>query len=100
MLGYDNIEQVRIATDRDTGRPRGFAYVKFSSNEEAQKIFSSGGLEIDGRSINIDYAEDRPQGGGGGGGGDRRQSGGFGGGGGRGGQPFVCFFFSSGGEVK
>ncbi len=85
-VGGDEVVRVRIATDRETGKARGFGYVQFSSPEVAQRVFEQGGLNIDGRDVNIDYAEDRPSGGGGGGGGDRGGGGGFGGGRGGGGR--------------
>jgi RNA recognition motif-containing protein len=56
--------KVRIATDRETGKARGFGYVQFASVEIAQTVFERGGLNIDGRDVNIDYAEDRPPSGG------------------------------------
>ena len=65
--------------DRDTGRSRGFAFVTFSSDQEAQAAID--GLneqELDGRRIKINMANARPAGGGGGGGGG--YSGGGGGG--------------------
>jgi len=64
-LGEDEVTNVRIATDRETGKARGFGYVQFASAEIAQRVFERGKLNIDGRDVNIDYAEDRPSGGGG-----------------------------------
>ena len=46
---------VRIATDRETGKPRGFCHVEYNTQDEAeaalQAIDDMGGLEIEGRSI-------------------------------------------------
>ena len=69
------VESVRLITDRDTGRSKGFGFVEMSSNEEAEKAISQlGGKEINGRPLTVN--ESRPQaprhGGGGGGGGGRR----------------------------
>jgi nucleolin len=71
------VKNVRLPTDRDTGRPKGFGYVEFEDIEGAKKAFeASQGVEIDGRSIRLDYSQPRDGPGGGRGGG-----GGFGGGG-------------------
>ncbi|KAL8933352.1 MAG: hypothetical protein Q9216_006406 [Gyalolechia sp. 2 TL-2023] len=77
------VTAVRIPTDMNTGQAKGFAYVQFSTTEEATTAFEGmKGASINGRSIRIDYASQKPQNGGGGRGGDR---GGRGGGRGRGG---------------
>jgi RNA recognition motif-containing protein len=82
------VEEVVIVTDRDTGRPRGFAFVQMSTPTDAENAIAAlNGRELDGRQINVSEARERGSGGGGGGGrgGPGGRSGGFGGGGGRGG---------------
>ena len=66
-----NVKEVHIVTDRDTGRPRGFAFVEMSSNEEAEAAITAlDGADLDGRTIKVNEAKERqPRGGGGGGGG-------------------------------
>lgn len=55
--------------DRDTGRSRGFGFVTFGTNTEAESaIQSMNDSELDGRRIRVNLANARPQGGGGGGG--------------------------------
>ena len=87
-----NVVDVKVVLDRDTGRPRGFAFVEMSTDDEAGKAISSlSGLEISGRAINVSEARERTDRGGGGGGGggrdrDRRSGGGGGAGGGGGGR--------------
>jgi RNA recognition motif-containing protein len=69
---------VSVVTDRDTGRPRGFAFVEMSDGAAAQAAIKGvNGTELGGRTLNVNEA--RPKGSGGGGGGGR----GGGGGGGR-----------------
>ncbi|MCK5072745.1 MAG: RNA-binding protein [Bacteriovoracaceae bacterium] len=68
------IESVKIITDRDTGRSKGFAFVEMSSDEEAQAVIEKfDGSELDGRNIKVNEAKPREprdsRGGGGGGGG-------------------------------
>ncbi len=79
-----NVTDVMIALDRQTGRSRGFGFVTFSTDEEANAAINKfHGTDVDGRTIQVNEArprEERPQGGGGGG-----YRGGGGGGGYRGG---------------
>ena len=78
------IRDVFLPTDRESGRPRGFAFVEFSSDEDAAKAIERfNGYELGGRKLRVNAAEDRPRGGAGGGG--PRPSFGGGGGGGYGG---------------
>jgi len=55
-----DIVDVYIATDRDTGRPRGFAFVTFAEESQAtQAIRMFNGVEFDGRALNINEARER-----------------------------------------
>jgi RNA recognition motif-containing protein len=82
---YGAVEKVSIITDRDTGQPRGFAFVEMLDDDAATKAMEAlNGSSLGGRNLNINEARpkaDRPRSGGGGGGGGR---GGYGGGGGGG----------------
>jgi len=82
-----NVVEVKIVMDRDTGRPRGFAFVEMGSDDEASKAIQSlTGREVQGRAINVSEARERtPRAGGGGYGGGGGGGGYGGGGGGRGG---------------
>lgn len=89
---YGNVERVNIVTDRDTGQPRGFAFVEMTDRREAETAISQlNGAEMNGRALNVNEARPKPAGGGfGGGRGSGGGGGGFrgnrgGGGGGRGG---------------
>lgn len=65
-----NVDEVKIVLDRDTGRPRGFAFVEMGSDGAATAALNTlNGREVQGRSINIKEAFERAGGGGGGGGG-------------------------------
>ncbi len=84
--GGRNVVEVKIVMDRDTGRPRGFAFVEMGSDEEATTAISSlSGREIQGRAINVSEARARAPRSGGGGYGGGGGGGGYGGGGGGGG---------------
>lgn len=86
------VKSVRLPTDRETGRPKGFGYVEFESLDGATTAFeAASGAEIAGRMIRLDYSQPRDASGGGGGrggfGGDRGgRGGGRGFGGDRGGR--------------
>ena len=93
---HGTVSDVFIVKDRESGRPRGFAFVSMETPEEMDAAIEGlNGEEFAGRALTINEArprEERPRGGGGynrGGdrGGDRRGRGGYGGGdrGGRGG---------------
>lgn len=98
---FGTVTDAKVITDRDTGRSRGFGFVQFSADTEAQAaIESMNGNDLDGRQVAVNIAEERrpgggfrpeggprPSNGGGGGGGYpeghsfRSESGGGGGGG-------------------
>lgn len=84
------VKNVRLPTDRDTGKFKGFGYVEFEDIDGAKKAFDAmKGQEIDGRTIRLDFSQPRDNSGGGGGGGRGGFGGGRGGGfGGRGGGGF------------
>jgi cold-inducible RNA-binding protein len=83
------VVDAKVPTDRETGRPRGFAFVEFESDEAAEKcIAHMNGRDLKGRAIRVNAAEDRPpRAAGGASGGFSRPGGGFSrpGGGGAGG---------------
>jgi cold-inducible RNA-binding protein len=81
---FGTVADAKVVTDRETGRPRGFAFVEMSTDQEAQEAIAQlNGRELGGRALNVNEAQER-SGGGGGGGGRSFGGGGGGGGGGRG----------------
>jgi RNA recognition motif-containing protein len=70
---FGEIAEAKVISDRDTGRSRGFGFVTFNDDDEAEKALSAmNGTELDGRTIRVDVANERSRGGGGGGGGGGR----------------------------
>jgi RNA recognition motif-containing protein len=78
---HGQVLSVKIATDRETGRSRGFGFVEMSSEQEADNaIRELDGYQLGGRGLAVRVAEERsrpggPEGGGFGG----PRGGGFGG---------------------
>ena len=75
FAGFGAVSTARIATDRDTGRARGFGFVEMSDATEAQAaIAGMNGRELQGRTLTVNEARPREDRGGG------NRSGGYGGG--------------------
>ncbi len=81
---FGEVTDSKVVMDRETGRSRGFGFVTFADDSACQAaVKAMDGASIDGRSVRVNEAQERPRTGGGGfGGGDRGGRGGFGGGGG------------------
>lgn len=85
---FGSVTDVYIASDRETGRPRGFAFVTFSTDTESKLAAEKmNGADLDGRQLTVNEAKPKEAMGGGGGGrsfgGPDRRSGSFQGGGNR-----------------
>jgi cold-inducible RNA-binding protein len=71
---YGAVERVNVVTDRDTGQPRGFAFVEMTNVNEADRAISAlNGTNLGGRALNVNEARPKPDRGGGGGGGPRQR---------------------------
>jgi cold-inducible RNA-binding protein len=69
FTAYGAVERVNVVTDRDTGQPRGFAFVEMSNGNEARNAIAGlNGTELNGRAMNVNEARPREERGGGGGG--------------------------------
>ncbi len=57
---HGELDEVKIISDRDTGRSRGFGFVTFSDNDQADLAISAmDGKQLDGRSITVNEARER-----------------------------------------
>ncbi len=75
FASHGSIESVRIITDRETGRSRGFGFVEMATAEEAAAAISAlNSTDFGGRTLIVNEAKPRSNAGGGGGGGDRFRS--------------------------
>jgi len=72
------VNEVRLITDRETGRPRGFGFVEMANPDEADgAIRELNGFQFEGRTLTVNEARERSNAGGFGGGGGGRGRGGF-----------------------
>jgi RNA recognition motif-containing protein len=61
---YGNVERVNIVTDRDSGQPRGFAFVEMTERRDAETAIAQlNGAELNGRALNVNEARPKPEGG-------------------------------------
>ena len=82
---FGSVTDVYIANDRETGRPRGFAFVTMGTAEESKlAIEKLNGVDLDGRQLTVNEARPKESMGGGGrgfggggGGGNRAGGGGY-----------------------
>ena len=78
---HGEVTEVFIPTDRESGRPRGFAFVTMDSTDSMNDAISAlNGNEFQGRPLVVNEAKPQANTGGGGGGGYRGNGGGGGGG--------------------
>jgi RNA recognition motif-containing protein len=68
---FGEVVEAKVITDRETGRSRGFGFVTLQEGAD-EAIRQMNGAMLDGRTINVNEAQERaPRSGGGGGGGGR-----------------------------
>jgi RNA recognition motif-containing protein len=57
---YGQVDSARVATDRDTGRSRGFAFVEMNDDAADKAIEALNGAEWGGRTLTVNEAKERP----------------------------------------
>ena len=68
------VTEVKLVTERETGRPRGFGFVEMGSSQDADgAIRDLNGHDMGGRALTVNEAKERSSGGGGGFGGGRNR---------------------------
>lgn len=55
------ISEINIPTNRETGQPRGFAFVKFETEEAAKEALSMDGQELNSRSLKVNIAHGKKE---------------------------------------
>lgn len=65
---FGTIAEIKLISDYQTGRPKGFGFITYASNEEGKKALAANGTELGGRKLNVNTANDDKRGGKSGGG--------------------------------
>lgn len=68
---YGEVTSAKIITDRETRKSRGFGFVELADEPAQAAMKALNGASLEGRTITVKEAEDRPKGGSSGGGGSR-----------------------------
>ncbi len=59
---YGAVQRVNVVRDRDTGQPRGFAFVEMTNDSEAEKAIAGvNGTNLGGRTLNVNEARPKPE---------------------------------------
>ena len=58
---YGAVESVHLATDRETGRSRGFAFVEMAEGDANKAIAALNGKNVGGRALNVNEARPKPE---------------------------------------
>ena len=59
---FGTVTRIHMAMDRETGRPRGFAFVEMANDDEAAKAIAGlNGKEVDGRSLKVNEARPKTE---------------------------------------
>src|SRR4029078_404499 len=62
---HGTVAETKVVTDRETGRPRGFAFVEMGNEQDAKKAIDElNGREVGGRALTVNEAQERSSGGG------------------------------------
>lgn len=56
---YGTVHSIKLITDRDTGRPRGFGFVEMDAENMATAIEQINGQEFHGRTLRVNEAQER-----------------------------------------
>jgi len=56
---FGNIEDIKLISDFETGRSKGFGFITFASDQEGESALAANGQELDGRKLNVNTAQDK-----------------------------------------
>ncbi len=59
---FGTVDSARVATDRESGRSRGFGFVEMSNDGDARKAIEGvNGRDLQGRTVNVNEARPREE---------------------------------------
>ena len=59
---HGTVDRVSVARDRDTGQPRGFAFVEMANDGEAEQAMNAlNGRDVEGRALNVNEARPKTE---------------------------------------
>lgn len=56
---YGEIEDIVIITDRESGRSKGFGFITFANQKDAEKALAMDGKEVQGRPVRVNIAKEK-----------------------------------------
>ncbi len=56
---YGDVTEAKVIMDRETGRSRGFGFVTFAQDEDAEKALEMDSKEHEGRALRVNFAQSR-----------------------------------------
>ena len=62
FAAHGTVQSIALPSDRETGRPRGFGFVEMSHADAARAIQAVNGQGLDGRTLRVNEAQDKPRG--------------------------------------
>ncbi|WP_252179733.1 RNA-binding protein [Endozoicomonas sp. 4G] len=56
---FGEIDEIRVITDKESGRSRGFAFITFAQSDDAQSAMAMDGKDLCGRPLRVNFATER-----------------------------------------
>lgn len=60
FTGYGEIDELAMIKDRETGQPKGFAFITFAKQQAAEQALELNGNDVGGRAMKVNMATEKP----------------------------------------